>query len=213
MARGSDEAGAVPQPDGGCAAWIRVVAYAFVCFGTLGLQYSFGPLYALLLEELGLPPAPTAFVGSLCAGVMDGCGAVSGVIVERFGYRRVCVIGAMLSFVGMLLSAAATELWQLYLAYGVVVGLGCSLSLMSPIALMNTWFSSRLSLSHALGNMGSALLPLFVGPASQPLFASVGRQVSFRGLPQPSTAFHGLRRPSTAFHSSHHSLPLLCSGP
>ena len=87
--------GSTPPPNGGPRAWLRVAAYAVACFGTLGVQYAFSPLYALLLEELGSSPAPTAFVGSLSTAIMDGSGALSGVLIERYGSRRVCLAGAV----------------------------------------------------------------------------------------------------------------------
>ena len=157
---------------------MRVVAYALVCFATLGVQYSYSPIYALLLEELQTPPAATAFVGSLSVGLMDGLGPISGLAIERFGPRRTCIAGSVICGGGMMASAAASELWHFYFTYGLIVGVGTSLSFMAPIVLMNRWFKKRLALSHAAGNMGSALTPLAFGPASTPLFASLGRRTT-----------------------------------
>ena len=95
--------------DGGREAWLNVLGYAFICVGTLGAQYAFGALYAELLDALGGSPGATAFVGSLCAGMMLGGGGVSGVIVSRLGARRACMIGGLMAAAGTGLSALATE--------------------------------------------------------------------------------------------------------
>ena len=166
----------VPPPDGGAAAWVRVGAYALVCIATLGVQYSFSPFYALLLEELASPPAATAFVGSLSIGLMDGLACFSGMIIERFGARLTCLAGAVLASAGMAASAAASSLVSLYLTYGLLVGCGSSLAFMSPIVLMSRWFTKRLALAHAVANMASALMPLAFGSSSTLLFAAIGRR-------------------------------------
>lgn len=163
-------------PDGGCAAWLRVFAYALICICTLGVQYAFSPLYALLLTELGSPPAETAFVGSLSTGLMDGLAIFSGMAVERWGYQRTCIVGALLCSGGLAAAAVSSELWQLYLTYGVMLGIGCSLSLFSGIVIMNRWFQRNLAVAHALANMASSLLALGLGPTAKPIFASIGRR-------------------------------------
>ena len=169
-------------PDGGCAAWLRVFAYALVCICTLGVQYAFSPLYALLLVEMGSPPAETAFVGSLSTGLMDGLAIFAGIAVERFGSQRTCVAGALLCSSGLVLAALSTELWQLFLTYGVLLGTGSSLSLFSALALMNRWFDRNLTLAHALANMASSLLSLAFGPTATPIFASIGRRNAMLAL-------------------------------
>ena len=171
-----------PPPDGGVSAWLRVLAYAIICITTLGVQYAFSPLYALLLVELGSPPAETAFVGSLSTGLMDGCGALSGIALERFGYRKTCIMGALMASSGMAIASVCTELWQLYLSYGVLLGIGSSLAFFAPIVIINYWFSRRLSLAHAFANMASATLSLIFGPTATPIFESIGRRNAMLGL-------------------------------
>ena len=171
-----------PPPDGGVSAWLRVLAYAIICITTLGVQYAFSPLYALLLVELGSPPAETAFVGSLSTGLMDGCGALSGIALERFGYRKTCIMGALMASSGMAIASVCTELWQLYLSYGVLLGIGSSLAFFAPIVIINYWFSRRLSLAHAFANMASATLSLIFGPTATAIFESIGRRNAMLGL-------------------------------
>ena len=169
-------------PNGGASAWLRVAAYAVVCIGTLGVQYAFGPFYTLLLEEFGSPPAATSFVGSLCVGLMDSLAVFSGMLIERIGSSRTCILGAIIASSGMALSACTTRLWHLYITYGVIVGVGTSMAFMSPIVLMSQWFTTRLALSHAIGNMASALVPLAFGPSAVPIFEAVGRRVAMLSL-------------------------------
>ena len=171
-----------PPPDGGCAAWLRVAAYAIICSSTLGIMYAFSPLYVLLLVELQSSKTATAFVGSLASGMMDGMAIVVGVVIERIGYRRTAMLGAVLASAGMALSALCTQLWQLYLAYGLLMGFGISLAFFPPIVIMSSWFSKRLALTHAIANAASSSLSLVFGPTATPIFRSLGRRTAMLGL-------------------------------
>ena len=164
----------VPPPDGGAQAWLRVFAYILCCLGSLGLQYGFGTLYVSLLDALGEGPAATALVGSLCAGGMDGFAFISGKTIEHFGSRQTCLLGMLLSVIGLASSAAATRTWHLYLSYGLVCGLGQSLAFFSPIVMMTRWFSTKLARAHAVANLGGALTPLVLGPVLPRAIAAIG---------------------------------------
>ena len=43
-------------------------------------------------------------------------------LTDRFEHRPVIICGALLASTGALLSAFATELWMLYITYGVMGG-------------------------------------------------------------------------------------------
>jgi MFS family permease len=113
---------------------------------------------------------------------MDGCGPLAGIIIERWGYRKTCIVGALLSSGGMALAAFSTQLWMLYLTYGLVLGFGNSLAFFAPLVLMNRWFRKNLALSHALANAAASLLSLAFGPTAEPIFEHVGRRNAMLAL-------------------------------
>ena len=77
---------------------LRLLGYWLVCVGTLGIQYAFAFIYAQLLDVFdGASPAEAATVGSLSTGLMDGLAALSGLVVQRLGSRRACLLGAFVS--------------------------------------------------------------------------------------------------------------------
>jgi hypothetical protein len=48
---------------------MRMLGYFMVCLGTLGVQYSFGALYVLVLEVFKCSLAEAALIGALGAGM------------------------------------------------------------------------------------------------------------------------------------------------
>ena len=71
----------------------RLIAYWLVCTATIGMQYAFGSLYVVVLDSFESSRGEAALVGALCAGLMDGLAAMSGVIVQRIGSRAACIVG------------------------------------------------------------------------------------------------------------------------
>jgi MFS family permease len=101
--------------------------------------------------------------------LFGGIGPFAAVFMNRFGVRRMMLISLGIVVGGLLLSLAMTSLWQLFLLWGVVVGLGTGLTAMVLGATVATrWFAERrglvmglLSASTATGQL--VFLPLLAG--------------------------------------------------
>ncbi len=101
---------------------------------------------------------------SIAAGLQRLEGSVAspvvGFIVDRFGPRRVILVGAVLASVGMLAMSQVHSLWAFYAAY-VVVALGMSSTIGIPFtAAVANWFRRRRG--RAMGVMFSG--PILSGP-------------------------------------------------
>ena len=97
----------------------KLFAYWLTSVGSLAMQYSFSIIFVDLLVAFDSTRAATAAVGSLCAGLMDGFGVVSGRAIARRGEVACGSLGALLSGLGLIASSQCTTLWQLYVTYGV----------------------------------------------------------------------------------------------
>ena len=100
----------------------KLGAYWLTSVGSLAMQYSFSIIFVDLLVAFDSTRAATAAVGSLCAGLMDGFGVVSGRAIARRGEVACGSLGALLSGLGLIASSQCTTLWQLYVTYGVMLG-------------------------------------------------------------------------------------------
>ena len=84
-----------------------------------------------------------------------------GRLMERIGPRWLAMIGGLVVGLGWILSSAATSIWMLVLAYGVIAGSGVGLVYGCPVAMGARWFPDRKGLAVGLmlaGFGGSALI-------------------------------------------------------
>lgn len=87
----------------------------------------------------------------------------------------------MLRF-GCLLTGIAIsnqQLWLLYLAYGVIGGLGLGAGYVTPVSTIIRWFPDKRGLATGLAIMGFGFAALLTGPIAQTLMASFGVSSTF----------------------------------
>lgn len=89
----------VVPPDGGFA-WIVVAATFLNSFLVDGIVYSFGILMVKMADTLKVTIAEIALIGSAQVGVFFLSGPFVCVAVQRFGFRKTAVFGAVLSAAG-----------------------------------------------------------------------------------------------------------------
>jgi MFS family permease len=90
----------------------------------------------------------------------------SAILMSRFGIRNVVTVALVLIAGSMALATVATTVWQLFIAWGLMLGIGSGMTALVLAAVVaNRWFSSRrglviglLTASSATGQL--AFLPL-----------------------------------------------------
>ena len=125
-------------------AWV-VGAVTFVALlGSAGFRATPGVLIVPLQNEFGWNRAVIAAAVSINLILFGLTGPFAAALMDRFGLRAVTV-GALVTVAsGALLTTQMTAPWQLYLLWGVVVGLGtgCMASVLAA-TVANRWFVER----------------------------------------------------------------------
>ena len=76
-----------------------------------------------------------------------------GSLGDRYGVRRLLLLGAFLFIAGMLLTGIMTSLWQFYLFFGVMLGIATTIFSILLVTGVTLWFRKRLGV--AMGAVGS----------------------------------------------------------
>ena len=71
--------------------------------------------------------------------------------LAHYGARLVIVIGAMLSILCFVVVSFHTRLWELYVAYGALLGTGCCFcGMIAMTTIANNWFVKKRSLALSI---------------------------------------------------------------
>jgi sugar phosphate permease len=121
--------------------WIVLVVAAFVVVIGAGTRAAPGALLLSMRDDTGWSTADIAIAGAFGLLLLGLAGPVSGVLIDRFGVRKVAVGSMLLTAAGMAGSGLSRELWQLILLFGLVSGFGAGLvtSSLGPV-IANRWF-------------------------------------------------------------------------
>ncbi len=139
-----------------------------------GLSFTFPVFYVALLTEFGQGRGPTAAVYSLHMLVGGGVSPLIGYYMDRSGPRLLLPTGAILLAGGLLLSAAARDLTDLALTFGVLValGVGC-VGNVPQSALLAQAFPRTRGTAIGMAFAGIGLGVFLLSPLTQALIAAL----------------------------------------
>lgn len=156
--------------DGGYA-WVSVGSSFTAHVIGFGIIYSFTVFFPSILEEFQGGRGQTAWVVSIAAGLMLGAGGITGRLADRYGPGWLLAAGAVLISAGLLLTSYAHALWQVYLSYGLLLGLGVSCAYVPSVATVSGWFERRRGLALGIAVAGSGVGSILLAPLSSSLIA------------------------------------------
>jgi MFS family permease len=145
----------------------------------LGTYIAFGVFFKPLLSDFGWTRATLSGAQSLALLIMGLLGIFVGRLNDRFGPRIVMTVTGFLFGLGFLLMSGLTAVWQLYVFYGIVVGMG--MSSFDVIALSTTarWFVRRRGIMTGLVKVGTGAGQMTIPFAASMFIADFGWRTSY----------------------------------
>lgn len=136
-----------------------------------------GVLLLPLQAEFGWETADISLAMAIRLLLFGLMGPFAAALINRFGVRRMTLTSLSLVAGGLALSMAMTQLWQLILLWGVVVGIGTGLTALVLGATVATrWFTHRRGLVIGLLTASSATGQLIF----MPLLAYIAEETGWR---------------------------------
>ena len=147
--------------------WIVVGASALiVCIG-MGILFSLGVFLKPLEESLGWSRSAISSV-ALLNWIAMGIGSfLWGALSDRIGTRIVAVAGGVLLGLGMVLSSQVTAIWQLYVTFGMIVGLAVGAFYAPLSATATKWFTANRGLAVSIVSAGIGLGTFVIAPLTR----------------------------------------------
>jgi MFS family permease len=153
---------------GGFYGWKVLAVVAVMYFAMTGLLlYSFPVFLPFLCKSFGWSRASVSWVNSLAMIVIGIASPFAGMFVTRYGARKAVVTGGVLCILCFVCAGFHTQLWQLYLAYAVLFGIGGSLcGMLTMTTIVNNWFVRKRALALSVlltaGGIGGLVMVPFI---------------------------------------------------
>jgi len=158
-----------------------VVAISFVNIAlAYGLNFSFSVFFVAILEEFKWSRASIAGAFSLSSLVLGIGSWPGGRLIDRFGPRKMLMVGAIILSLATMASALIREVWHLYFLFGILAGLGiCGLGWVPNSVLLSNWFVKNRGSMVGIAFSGMGIGILAVGPSAQYLISSLGWRMAY----------------------------------
>ncbi|XP_026840668.1 monocarboxylate transporter 14 [Drosophila persimilis] len=153
---GSTEKKAPKMPDGGYG-WVVVFASLVVSLIADGLSFSFGLINAELLEYFGQSTSKTAWISSLFFSVPLLMGPIWSNLVDKYGCRKMTIIGGLVSAVGFAMSSFCNSIEMLMVTFGIISGLGLGIGYVTAVVSIAFWFDKKRTFATGIGASGTGI--------------------------------------------------------
>jgi MFS family permease len=159
--------------------FIIAIAAFFVLFSAYGLRFAYGVFFKPMEEQLGLNAATTSAAYSISFFMEGVFSLISGGLADRFGPRIVLSLSSILIAAGYCLMPLVHSPWQLFLFYGIILGIGMGAMFVPLVSMTARWFNARRNLMTGLVSSGAGAGMLVIPSSTAVLIDRYGWRTSF----------------------------------
>lgn len=156
-------------------AWVIAAVTFFAMLTTAAALGLPGAMLQPLGREFGWSTDELSSVFAVRFALFGLLGPFAAIFIARFGLRRIMVTAASFIAVSMLLATQVTQLWQLFLLWGLVLGCGTGLTALVLGAMVaSRWFTERRGLVVGLFAASTATGQLIFLPVAAWMIEHLG---------------------------------------
>ncbi|OSM44347.1 OFA family MFS transporter [Nesterenkonia sp. PF2B19] len=140
----------------------------------IGQAYATSVYKTSLVAHFETSLTAVGVIFSLAIVMLGLSAAIFGTWVDRNGPRRAMIASAVCWATGFLVGAAGiltSQLWLVYLGYGVIGGIGLGIGYISPVSTLMKWFPDRPGLATGMAIMGFGGGAMIASPVSSSLLS------------------------------------------
>jgi MFS transporter, OFA family, oxalate/formate antiporter len=154
--------------------WFVVAAAFTITLVGFGSAYTFSAFVESLQRDFAASRGSVSLVFSLAGFLYFGLGIVSGPLADRWGSRLLSIVGMLLVGLGLCFASVARTLTEVYVAYGLGIGLGVGCSYVPALGAVQRWFVKRRGFASGLAVSGIGVGTLVMPPLASVLVGTLG---------------------------------------
>ncbi len=153
----------------------RIVAASFVIQGVvIGAMFAYGVFFRELEAEFGWSRAMISGASSLSFVIMGVVAIVAGRLNDQIGPRILITVSALCFGVGYAAMSRLEAPWELFLFYGLLVGIGYSTHDVVTLSTITRWFVRRRGAMTGVAKVGTGVGQLLVPVIAAALIGAFG---------------------------------------
>lgn len=159
--------------------WVIVGAGSIILAVVFGCHLSYGIFFTELCRDLGWT---RAVVSGAYSAYMIIHGAIylgAGILNDRYGPRLALMISIIVMGMAYALMSTIKAPWQLYVFYGVMIGVGMSFGYLPVISTVSRWFVKKRGTAIGIAMAISGAGILISAPFAQFLIIEFGWRTSY----------------------------------
>ena len=102
-------------------------------------------------------PSDISWIGSIEAFLLMLVGTIAGPIYDMGYVRTLLAVGSFLIVLGQMMLSLCSSYWQVFLAQGLSIGIGTGCIFVSGVAILSTYFSTKLATATGIAASGSSI--------------------------------------------------------
>jgi OFA family oxalate/formate antiporter-like MFS transporter len=162
--------------------WLVVGTAALLMSGFWGSMGSFGVFLKPLIAEFGWTRAMTSGAMSTVQVVYGLVAVIMGRLTDKYGARVILACGAIAGGLGYLLLSHLHSIWQLYIFFGIFIGICLGTSWAPLNATVSKWFVKRRVLALSFITLGPATGNMILPPFLACIISSYGWSSAYSTL-------------------------------
>ncbi len=151
-----------------------------VLFFASGARFAFGLVLKPMTEDLDISRSVLSSAFTVFMVVSALAMPVVGRLIDRYSIRLTMSGGAVLSASAIALMGRVHSQWELFVVYGVLLGLGTAAVSVAPVSvLMSRWFPTRRALAASAAISGNGIGQLVIITLMASFLATLGWRTSY----------------------------------
>jgi MFS family permease len=133
------------------------------------------------VKEFAWDRGELSFANSISLVISGLAAPFAGMLVMKLGAKRNIIIGNLIMTAGVIILSFMSEMWHLYVFYGVFIGIGFTIGgMLSMTTIINNWFVVKRTMALSIAMASSGLGGIFIAPKMMELTTTMGWRFTYQ---------------------------------